>query len=99
MAAVVKKTEGPFGKRGVEEKCSSVGTAPGISADGEAIVDYYDDDWVGLTKRGRGQAAKVTQLCFTEREIVRWASPRRQLTTHGTVKTSAYQVHATLINL
>ena len=76
MAAVVKKTEGPFGKRGGEEKFSSVGTAPGNSAEGEAIVDY-DDDWVGLTKRGRGQAAKVTQLCFAECEIVRWASPRR----------------------
>ena len=70
MAAVVKKTEGPFEKRGTEAKFSSVGTAPGNSAEGEAIVDY-GDDWVGLTKRGRGQAVKVTQLCFTECEIVR----------------------------
>lgn len=58
----MKKTEGPFGKRGVEEKCSSVGTAPGISAEGEAIVDH-EDDWVG----GRGQAAMVGQLGFVVR--------------------------------
>lgn len=57
---MVKKTDGPFGKPGVEEKFSLVGAAPGISAEGEAIVEF-DDNWVVLTKRGRGQAATVRQ--------------------------------------
>ena len=44
-AAVVKKTEGPFGKSGIDEEKFSVGNAPGICTEGEAIVD--DDSWGG----------------------------------------------------
>jgi len=59
----VKKNEGPFGKRGVEENRFSVGSAPGISADGEAIVDY-DDDGVELTKQRKRSSRKDRAITF-----------------------------------
>jgi hypothetical protein len=56
MVAVVKRTEGPFGKRVVEEEKPSVGTAPGICAEGEAIAD---DDRGGTDQVvEEGQAAE-----------------------------------------
>lgn len=54
----MKKTDGPFGKSGFDEKKLSVGTAPKISAEGEAIVDDDDESWVVLTEWWKREEAK-----------------------------------------
>lgn len=100
---MVKKTDGPFGKPGVEEKFSLVGAAPGISAEGEAIVEF-DDNWVVLTKRGwkrssrKGQA-KVRQFTLHGMRNRTIVVTHIKLTPHGTTGTSAQHLRVTLIDL
>jgi hypothetical protein len=70
MAAVVKRTEGPFGKRGVDEGKFSVGTAPGNCAEGEAIVDDDDDDWVCTDQGMEEVKLRARWVTLAECEIV-----------------------------